>query len=142
MANQLALIASPSLNPASSISQLTSMVSVKLSSHNYLLWKKQVVPILGSHNLLGYVDDTIPPPQRMITSQDGREEINPEFPNWETTDQMVMSLINNTLSEEVLGQTIGFANHSARPRLIQDLQSLKPCNYDTSCKPFSTVHTP
>ncbi|KAF6159330.1 hypothetical protein GIB67_032101 [Kingdonia uniflora] len=85
------------------------MVFVKLSSHNYLLWKKQVVPILGSHNLLGYVDGTIPPPQRMITSQYSREEINPEFPKWETTDQMVMSLINNTLSEEVLGETIGFA---------------------------------
>ncbi|KAF6142840.1 hypothetical protein GIB67_002704 [Kingdonia uniflora] len=84
------------------------MVSVKLSSHNYFLWKKQVLPILGSHNLLGYVDSTIPPPQRMITSQDGREEINPEFLKWETTDQMVMSLINSTLSEEVLGETIVF----------------------------------
>ena len=43
---------------------LIHMITIKLSSTNYLLWKSQLLPLLESQNLLGYVDGTIiPPPQ-------------------------------------------------------------------------------
>ncbi|KAJ9680254.1 hypothetical protein PVL29_019536 [Vitis rotundifolia] len=40
------------------------MVTIKLSSSNYLLWKSQLLPLLESQELLGHVDGTLAPHPR------------------------------------------------------------------------------
>ena len=43
---------------------LIHMVTIKLSSSNYLLWKSQLLPLLESQELIGHVDGTLEPPPR------------------------------------------------------------------------------
>lgn len=45
-----------------SLLTLVNLVSVKLTEHNYLLWKQQFIPLLNDYNLMGYLDDSIPQP--------------------------------------------------------------------------------
>ena len=42
------------------------LVTVKLSADNYLLWRAQVLPLMRSHYLEGYVDGTLPCPPAMV----------------------------------------------------------------------------
>ena len=41
---------------------IQSLVTIKLTKDNYLLWTAQVVPYLRGQRLYGYVDGTILPP--------------------------------------------------------------------------------
>jgi hypothetical protein len=43
--------------------------TVKLSPENYLLWRAHVLPMLKSHLLLGYVNDSLPCPAQLIPNQ-------------------------------------------------------------------------
>ena len=46
---------------------LIHMVTIELSSSNYLLWKSQLLPLLESQELIGYVDGTIKIPPRFTS---------------------------------------------------------------------------
>ena len=45
-----------------SFNTMIHMVTIKLSSSNYLLWKSQLLLLLESQELLSHVDGTIAPP--------------------------------------------------------------------------------
>ena len=49
--------------------------SVKLNSRNYLAWKTQLIPLLNSQDLMGYIDGTLSPPPSKIMDTN-----NPLFP--------------------------------------------------------------
>ncbi|KAA8519345.1 hypothetical protein F0562_013601 [Nyssa sinensis] len=78
------------VNPAN----IQSLVTVKLTKDNYLLWKTQVVPYLRGQRIFGFVDGSNPPPPITIpnlettTSSDTTAEIpNPKFTTWYLQDQ-------------------------------------------------------
>ena len=50
----------------SSVTPINSLVTVKLTKDNYLLWKTQIVPYLRGQRLFGFVDGTISCPSRTI----------------------------------------------------------------------------
>ena len=72
----------------------SNLISIKLTSSNYLLWVSQITPILSCHDLLGY---------QLDEHQKETTILNPAFAIWNKKDQCVLSLINATLSESVLG---------------------------------------
>ncbi|RVW53058.1 Retrovirus-related Pol polyprotein from transposon RE1 [Vitis vinifera] len=96
------------------------MITIKLSSSNYLLWKSQLLPLLESQDLLAYVDGTLVPPP---------------------PDQRLLCLLLSSLTEEAIAVVVGlstarevwlalentFSHHSkARElRLKDDLQLMK-----------------
>jgi hypothetical protein len=41
-----------------------NLITIKLSLDNYIFWRAQVLPLLGSHYLLGYIDGSFPCPPR------------------------------------------------------------------------------
>jgi hypothetical protein len=41
-----------------------NLITVKLLLDNYIFWRAQVLPLLGSHYLLGYIDGSLPCPPR------------------------------------------------------------------------------
>lgn len=65
------------------ITALIHLVMVKLSSSNYLLWKKQVV------------------------ISEGISSPNPEYAEWCSKDQRILSILLSSLTEEALGEVIG-----------------------------------
>ncbi|RVW25023.1 Retrovirus-related Pol polyprotein from transposon RE1 [Vitis vinifera] len=42
------------------------LVSIKLSDTNYLIWSSQIVPVLKSHDLMGFVDGSEPCPSKSL----------------------------------------------------------------------------
>ncbi|WVZ49109.1 hypothetical protein U9M48_000490 [Paspalum notatum var. saurae] len=88
------------------------MVSVKLNQENYLLWAAQVLPYLRSQGLSGHIDGSLPAPSQTIAttpSEDTGERsiiVNPEFTSWYHRDQLVLSVINSSLTEEILSTVV------------------------------------
>ena len=75
---------------------ITSSVTIKLNDSNYL----------RSQKLLGFVTGQIPPPPAQVTTVVNGVEVqtpNPQYDAWICTDQLVISWIYGTLTEEVLG---------------------------------------
>lgn len=92
---------------------LIHMITIKLSSSNYLLWKNQVVPVLASHDLLGFVDGTVPPPPATLTDESGKVSPNPDYTTWYAKDQRILSLLQSSLTEESMAEVIGASSSRA-----------------------------
>ena len=95
---------SPTLLP---FNTMIHMVTIKLSSSNYLLWKSQLLPLLESQGLLGHVDGTLvpPPPFDPPTSQTP----NTKHLEWKATDQRLLSLLLSSLTEEAMAEAVGLS---------------------------------
>jgi hypothetical protein len=93
-------MASENSSSTLSFNTMVHMVTIKLSSTNFLLWRSQVVPLLQCQKLYGYVDGSTPMPSAAT---------DPAAHNiWKQFDQLVMSLLLSSLTEEALSITIGF----------------------------------
>ena len=96
------------LLPTPSIGHL---VTIKLTNSNYLMWKAQFVPYLRSQQLLGFVDGTNPRPAATITqatNSGARQAPNPAYHQWLLQDQLVLSALLSSLSEDILGRVWRF----------------------------------
>jgi hypothetical protein len=51
-------------------------ITIKLSPENYIFWRAQILPLLRSHYLMGYVDGTLPCPPALVDGVHG-PVINP-----------------------------------------------------------------
>lgn len=91
------------------ISNIGSLISIKLENHNYLQWKSQFLPVLKAHGLIGFVDGTVLCPPEFLLDQKGNptKDINPQYSSWIQQDQNVLCWINATLSEGVLAHFVG-----------------------------------
>ncbi|KAJ0962599.1 hypothetical protein J5N97_027721 [Dioscorea zingiberensis] len=88
------------------------LINVKLTRENYLLWKVQFMPYLRSQQLLGYVDGSTACPAKTVTQtmESGATQVpNPDYKVWLQQDQLVLSALLSSLSEEVLSQVLFFS---------------------------------
>ncbi|KAK1645016.1 hypothetical protein QYE76_062821 [Lolium multiflorum] len=79
-----------------------NLITVKLSPENYIFWRAQVLPLLGSHYLLGYVDGSLPCPPALVDSVNG-PVYNPAHRVWMGQDQANLSSIQGSLTPAVAG---------------------------------------
>ena len=77
---------------------MVHMLTVKLSSTNFLLWHNQVVPLLQCQKYYGYVDGSTLMPFAIITSTSNNL--------WNQNDHLVMSLLLSSVTEETLSVII------------------------------------
>ncbi|KAK8951385.1 hypothetical protein KSP39_PZI003284 [Platanthera zijinensis] len=71
-------------------------VSIRLKSTNYLPWKTQVLPVLRSLGLVGFIDGSATRPDP--------DDLSPNAVQWHRLDQMVLTWLTNSLSEAALTQ--------------------------------------
>lgn len=91
------------------ISNIGSLISVKLENHNYLLWKSQFLPVLRAYGLVGFVDGSIMCPSEFLldSNENPTKDVNPHYSSWIQQDQNVLCWINATLFEGVLAHVVG-----------------------------------
>lgn len=86
------------------------LVTVKLSADNYLLWRAQVLPLMRSHYLEGYVDGTLPCPPAVVPmpSVNGGSVMvpNPAHRRWIAQDQAILGAIQSSLTPSVAGMVV------------------------------------
>ncbi|KAA8528735.1 hypothetical protein F0562_036090 [Nyssa sinensis] len=93
----------------------SGFMSIKLDRTNYPLWLAQIVPILKSKNLMGFVTGTNPCPPEFKRNTDGTvtTEVDPRYDTWHQQDQMILSWINNSLYPTVLSTVARFTSSQA-----------------------------
>jgi hypothetical protein len=87
---------------------LAQPVTEKLTKLNHALWHAQVRATIRGARLLGFLtgDSKASPSKIMQKDTNGKEVevLNPEYEDWEATDQQVLSYLLSSLSKEILTQ--------------------------------------
>jgi len=79
------------------------VVSLKLSNHNFLYWRKQMKPFLLGQCVYSFVDGTSPcPPSHLVSAVTSTLSVNPAYLSWKQQDHLIMSALLSSLSVEVL----------------------------------------
>ena len=86
---------------------IANFVSLRLSSTNFLFWKTQMLNILESYDLQGFINGEVQPPPQFINNADSGTQTNPAFVKWRKTNRLVKGWLITTLFEEVLGIVVG-----------------------------------
>nr|POE69182.1 hypothetical protein CFP56_66339 [Quercus suber] len=91
------------------LSNMSSMMTVKLNYGNYIVWKYQIKVILETYSMIDILDDSIAIPDRFLKDSSGNltTEINPSFISWKNHEQAMFTFINSTLSHLILALTVG-----------------------------------
>ena len=91
------------------LSNMSSMMTVKLDYGNYVVWKHQIEVILDTYSMIDVLDDSITAPDRFLKDSSGNftTEINPAFIAWKNREQAMFTFLNSTLSPAILALTVG-----------------------------------
>ncbi|CAH1413443.1 unnamed protein product [Lactuca virosa] len=82
-----------------SMNTILHLISNRLTSSNYLIWRNQIVSLLQYQNLLPLVDGSSTKPPSTIVKE-GTSILNPELTEWQSADQRAVILLQASLSEE------------------------------------------
>ncbi|KAF3780704.1 hypothetical protein EJ110_NYTH21915 [Nymphaea thermarum] len=87
---------------------VANFVSLKLT-HNFLLWKTQILALIESQDMEGFLTGSIAaPPSHIVDPADPQQlASNPKFESWRRSDRLIKGWITGTLSETVLGLVVG-----------------------------------
>ncbi|KAL5720063.1 hypothetical protein ACHQM5_012768 [Ranunculus cassubicifolius] len=96
-------VSSPLKYPYPSNLNVSNFVSLKLDSTNYLLWTTQVVSLIESQELLGFITGSTPPPEE----ESAGDDCNTDMAAWIRTDRLVKAWMTANLSDEALGTVVG-----------------------------------
>ena len=91
------------------LSVVHHLVTIKLTCENYLLWKAQIVPYLRGQHLFGFLDGSRPAPSPYLgLTSDGssQPQPNPDHHAWLIQDQMILSALISSLSENILAYVV------------------------------------
>ncbi|TQD81581.1 hypothetical protein C1H46_032819 [Malus baccata] len=114
-AAQLALTQSPI---SSLIPSVGNTVIAKLDDSNYVTWNFQISLLLERSGIMGFIDGSIPCPQKYIELESDDESIVNNSPLtdaykvWKIHDKALMTLITATLSTAALSYVIGCQSSS------------------------------
>ncbi|WKA07359.1 hypothetical protein VitviT2T_025199 [Vitis vinifera] len=89
---------------------MVHMLTIKVTSFNYLLWRNQFIPLLTSQDLLGFLDGSVLAPSPQVTDSNGTTQVNPAYTSWLTTDQTLLSLLYSSLTEESMSEVLGLSH--------------------------------
>ena len=108
----LATLANPltQINPSLLLlSNMSSMVTVKLDYSHYIVWKHQIEVILETYLMIDAINETVVAPDQFLKDSSGNvtTEINPVFLSWKNREQALFTFLNSTLSPSILALTVG-----------------------------------
>ncbi|OVA20285.1 hypothetical protein BVC80_157g86 [Macleaya cordata] len=81
-----------------STTSIHHIVSVKLDSTNYILWRAQFLPLLRGYKLMKYVDGSYPCPTTL--NADGTPNL--QYDAWQQQDQVLLGWLLSSLSDSIL----------------------------------------
>ena len=91
------------------LSNMSSMMTVKLNYGNYVIWKHQIEVILDTYSMIDVLDDSISAPDRFLKDSSGNftTEVNPAFIARKNREQAMFTFLNSTLSPAILALIVG-----------------------------------
>uniref|UniRef100_A0A2N9F2E7 Integrase catalytic domain-containing protein n=1 Tax=Fagus sylvatica TaxID=28930 RepID=A0A2N9F2E7_FAGSY len=98
---------SPAQSPLLLLNHMSNLMSAKLDSTNYMIWKVQITAILDAYSMLDHIDGSIPQPREFLISESGVPSVNPAFLAWKKRDKAFLTLLYSTLSSPVIAMVVG-----------------------------------
>lgn len=89
------------------IANIHSFVTLKLDSHNYVLWRAQMEHALKANNFFGFVNGTIPCPASGASRTAEISVLEPDSTLWKIVDSQLVSCLIATLSATTLPLILG-----------------------------------
>ena len=91
------------------LSNMSSIMTVKLEYGNYVVSKHQIEVILDTYPMIDVLDDSITALNRFLKDSSGNftNEINPTFIAWKNREQAMFTFLNSTLSPTILALIVG-----------------------------------
>uniref|UniRef100_A0A2N9E312 Integrase catalytic domain-containing protein n=1 Tax=Fagus sylvatica TaxID=28930 RepID=A0A2N9E312_FAGSY len=91
-------------SPILLLSNISNLISAKLDSTNYTLWKYQLLSIFESYSLLDHIDGSTHSPERYLQDESGAftTQESVQYKQWKIRDQALKTLLNATLSPSAL----------------------------------------
>ncbi|GJX81052.1 putative RNA-directed DNA polymerase [Tanacetum coccineum] len=89
-----------------SMNTLLHMITIKLSSTNYLLWRNHMIPIFTYQKLIGHINGTSISSSPKVTIE-GKANPNPDLLTWTEDDQRAVILLQSSLTEEAAAEVLG-----------------------------------
>jgi hypothetical protein len=101
-------------SPLMLLSNMSNLMSIKLDSLNYMVWKLQLTTILEAYSMIDHIDGSAQKPSQYLADSAGNltTRVNPSFLSWKKRDKALLTLIYSTLSPPVLSMVVGL--HSAQ----------------------------
>ena len=85
----------------------THALSIKLNQDNFLLWSHQVLAAIKGHKLLHFIKSSVKPLQYLSDADKQSGILNPEYLDYEQQDQLLLSWLLSSMSENLLTRMIG-----------------------------------
>ncbi|KAL7591719.1 hypothetical protein Lser_V15G32867 [Lactuca serriola] len=93
--------------PYSSRVCASNLTSVKLSGKaKFVMWKTQMLCLLESHGMSGFIDGTLVSPQTSVSGKEKVGDHQTRHKQWRRSDALVKGWILSSLSEETLGYVL------------------------------------
>ncbi|XXG82340.1 hypothetical protein AAC387_Pa10g0313 [Persea americana] len=88
-----------------------NFVSIKPSQSNFLLWKTQIMVLIESQDMTGFIDGEFPTPTRLVSTSiakgaDDQDVVNPDYIKWRRSDRLLGGWITGKLSDEILRMVV------------------------------------
>uniref|UniRef100_A0A2N9HE34 Integrase catalytic domain-containing protein n=1 Tax=Fagus sylvatica TaxID=28930 RepID=A0A2N9HE34_FAGSY len=96
-------------SPLSLHNNMSNLMSTKLDSTNYMIWKLQISAILDAYSVIDHLDGSTPQPRQVLISETRIQQVNPAFLIWQKRDKALLSLLYSTLSSSVLAMVVGLS---------------------------------
>ena len=80
-------------SPLLLLNNMSTLMSTKLDSSNYMIWKLQITAVLDAYSMLEHLDGSIPKPNQFLTTETGIQAVNPEYLVWSKKDKALLYLL-------------------------------------------------
>uniref|UniRef100_A0A7N2LE27 Retrotransposon Copia-like N-terminal domain-containing protein n=1 Tax=Quercus lobata TaxID=97700 RepID=A0A7N2LE27_QUELO len=112
------------------LSNMASMMTVKLDYNNYLVWRHQIEVILEAYSIINFIEDNLEAPNPLLKDSSGKytTEANSDYIQWRNCGQALFTFINSTLSPSILALTVEYDAFCSAIRSRSDVVTLEEMN--------------
>ena len=91
------------------LSNMSNMMTVKLDSSNYIVWKHQISMLLETYSMFELLDEVPLVPEKFLKGLSGTVTLvlNLDYLIWKSKEKALLTFISSTLTPSVLVITVG-----------------------------------
>ena len=102
------------------------MMTVKLDSSNYIVWKYQISMVLKTYSMFELLDEGPLVPEKFLKDLFGTITLvlNPDYLIWKSKEKALLTFISSTLTPSVLAITVGCSSAQEVWKVLENRFSL------------------
>ena len=105
---------------------MSNMMTVKLDSSNYIVWKNQISMVLETYSMFELLDEGPLVPEKFLKDLFGTITLvlNPDYLIWKSKEKALLTFISSTLTPSILAITVGCSSAQEVWKVLENRFSL------------------